>query len=69
MPNITIVCRDCGEPFIHGTRDQAYYAENGWSDPGRCKPCRHARKATVQAPRYRGSQRPHLRGFPGYADR
>lgn len=42
----TIVCSDCGNEFIFTARDQAFYAEKGFTNkPKRCKACRDKRKA------------------------
>ena len=42
----TIKCIDCGTEFIFTARDQAFYAEKGFTnEPKRCKPCRNAKKA------------------------
>lgn len=41
----TIQCSDCGSEFIHPAADQARYAERGFNDPKRCRPCRAKRKA------------------------
>lgn len=41
----TIKCVDCGTEFIFTARDQAFYAEKGFTnEPKRCKPCREAKK-------------------------
>lgn len=45
MPDETINCSDCRQPFTHSVRDQEFYAKQGYSPPKRCKPCRDARKA------------------------
>ena len=44
MPDKTISCQDCGKEFIFTEEEQNYYAEKGFQDPKRCKPCRMARK-------------------------
>jgi CxxC-x17-CxxC domain-containing protein len=42
----TLVCVDCGAPFVHSASDQEYYAQQGFvSDPKRCQRCRAARRA------------------------
>ncbi len=41
-----LTCKDCGNEFEFGARDQAFYAERGFeNEPQRCKDCRTARKA------------------------
>ena len=40
-----IQCSDCGDEFVHPAEDQARYAERGFNDPKRCRPCRAKRKA------------------------
>ena len=44
MADKTISCQDCGNEFIFTEEEQNYYAEKGFQDPKRCKPCRMARK-------------------------
>jgi len=42
----TIKCIDCGNEFVFTARDQAFYAEKGFTnEPKRCKECREKRKA------------------------
>lgn len=41
----TLVCRDCGGEFAFTEGEQQFFAERGFSEPVRCKPCRDARKA------------------------
>jgi len=38
-----IAC-DCGDVFMFTARDQEFYAEKGFADPKRCKPCRQRKK-------------------------
>jgi hypothetical protein len=38
-------CRDCPAEFVFTAREQAFYAENNYTPPRGCKPCRDARKA------------------------
>lgn len=40
-----LTCKDCGNKFTFTAREQAFYAEKGFSEPLRCKTCRDARKA------------------------
>ena len=42
----TIKCVDCGTEFTFTARDQAFYAEKGFTnEPKRCKECREKKKA------------------------
>ena len=42
----TIKCVDCGTEFVFTARDQAFYAEKGYTnEPKRCKECRNKKKA------------------------
>jgi CxxC-x17-CxxC domain-containing protein len=44
--NKSLTCRDCGNPFDFTARDQAFYAEKGFTnEPQRCRDCRNARKS------------------------
>lgn len=40
-----ITCIDCKNPFVFSERDQAFFAEQNFTEPKRCKPCREAKKA------------------------
>ena len=41
----TLICRECGEPFVWTAGEQAFYAEKGLLNvPARCQDCRQARK-------------------------
>lgn len=40
-----LVCQDCGKTFRFSRRDQAFFDQNGWKDPIRCKCCRESKKA------------------------
>lgn len=40
----TITCQ-CGNDFTFTVGEQRYYAERGYQEPKRCKPCREKRKA------------------------
>lgn len=40
-------CVDCGQAFVFTARDQAFYAEKGYSEPKRCYRCRKAKKAKM----------------------
>jgi CxxC-x17-CxxC domain-containing protein len=60
----TLVCVDCGSPFVHTAADQEFYAQRQFSsDPKRCGTCRAARRAS----RDEGSYDPRDIGGPrGY---
>jgi CxxC-x17-CxxC domain-containing protein len=40
-----LTCSDCGMEFAFTEREQAFYAEKGFSEPRRCASCRASRKA------------------------
>jgi len=41
----TLTCSDCNVEFEFTEREQAFYAEKGFSEPRRCPSCRASRKA------------------------
>lgn len=41
----TLTCADCAQPFTFTGAEQDFYAERGYQEPKRCKPCRESRKA------------------------
>lgn len=44
-----LVCSDCGCEFLFSASEQEFYAEKGFENlPGRCAPCRKARKQMRQ---------------------
>ena len=43
-----IVCTGCGAPFNFTEAEQDFYAQKGFSEPRKCKPCRDAAKAARQ---------------------
>jgi CxxC-x17-CxxC domain-containing protein len=45
----TLTCSDCGVEFEFTEREQAFYAEKGFSEPRRCPSCRASRKAARNA--------------------
>jgi hypothetical protein len=51
-----LICSDCGQQWMFGSRDKAYYRSQGWTQPKRCKECRQARR------RLHASQ-PHVRAL------
>jgi CxxC-x17-CxxC domain-containing protein len=40
-----LTCSDCGMEFAFTEREQAFYAEKGFTEPRRCSSCRASRKA------------------------
>lgn len=42
--DLTLTCRDCGQPFTFTVGEQRFYSERGFSQPARCPDCRAARK-------------------------
>ena len=45
MADKSITCRDCGNTFTFTEGEQDFYAQKGYSEPGRCSDCRAAKKA------------------------
>lgn len=45
MEDITIICTDCEHTFLFTAREQQYFAQRGYQQPKRCKPCRDYRKS------------------------
>ena len=45
MADKTLTCSDCNMEFAFTEREQAFYAEKGFSEPRRCNSCRASRKA------------------------
>jgi CxxC-x17-CxxC domain-containing protein len=44
MPEQTLTCIDCGQPFTFTDSEQEFYLSKKLSTPQRCKPCRAGRK-------------------------
>ena len=44
MADKTLTCSDCGMEFAFTEREQAFYAEKGFTEPRRCPSCRASRK-------------------------
>src|SRR5437773_4612213 len=45
--DITLTCKDCGNPFVFTSGEQEFYQQRGlMNQPGRCTDCRAARKAS-----------------------
>lgn len=58
-----LTCTDCKTEFLFTAGEQRFFAEKGFTEPRRCKPCREARKqeklrAAVADPRG-GGQSPY----------
>ena len=49
MADKTLVCSDCSMEFAFTEREQAFYAEKGFTEPRRCPSCRASRKAARNA--------------------
>ena len=49
MADKNLTCSDCGMEFAFTEREQAFYAEKGFSEPRRCPSCRASRKAARNA--------------------
>jgi CxxC-x17-CxxC domain-containing protein len=45
MQDKTLTCNDCGQAFTFTASEQEFFAQKGFSTPGRCPSCRAARKA------------------------
>jgi len=44
--DITITCRDCGQPFVWTASEQEFYQSRGFENqPVRCRDCRNSRKS------------------------
>jgi CxxC-x17-CxxC domain-containing protein len=57
MPDIEIICAECGNTFPFTEREQEYYQERNLTHPKRCKPCRDARRSNFGASRGGGGER------------
>jgi hypothetical protein len=44
MADQTIRCADCGGDFVWSEGEQAFYRQNDFTPPKRCKACRAKRK-------------------------
>ena len=40
MADKELICRDCKNPFVFSEGEQSFFAQKGFSDPGRCPTCR-----------------------------
>jgi hypothetical protein len=45
MPDKTLTCSDCGQPFTFSQGEQEFFQQRGMTEPKRCKECRAAKKA------------------------
>ena len=62
----TLACKDCSQDFTFTSKEQEFYAEKGFTnDPVRCKPCRDARKASMNRNRGGGGRGGPPRGRGG----
>ncbi len=57
MDDILIECIECEYDFLFTVKDQAFYKQQSFEDPKRCKDCRDARKNRPQKPQNRGNVR------------
>ena len=55
MADKTLTCRDCGTQFTFTEGEQDFYAQKGYTEPGRCPDCRAAKKASRNDGGYGGS--------------
>lgn len=49
MADKTIQCTDCGTEVTITVGEQKFYADKGFQEPKRCKPCREKKKIERQA--------------------
>jgi len=45
--NKTLICQDCGKPFVFKAGEAQFYWSKGLSIPKRCPQCRLKRKLTL----------------------
>ncbi len=54
--DITLTCKDCGQPFVFTSGEQEFYQQRGLTNqPGRCQSCRGARRAGGGGSSYGGA--------------
>ena len=54
--DITLTCKDCGQPFVFTAGEQEFYQQRGLlNQPGRCSSCRGARRSGDGGSRYGGA--------------
>ena len=51
MPDISITCESCSQPFVLTDQQQAYYTENAYTMPTKCDACTQKQKAERDAER------------------
>ena len=44
MPDRTLNCRDCQQPFTFTEGEQQFFSQRGFTEPTRCPDCRRKRK-------------------------
>jgi hypothetical protein len=44
MPDKTLTCKECNNPFTLSESEQAFFSRMGFQEPKRCKGCRQQRK-------------------------
>ncbi len=55
--DITLTCKDCGNPFVFTAGEQEFYQQRGlMNQPGRCSDCRAARKTSGGGSSYGGER-------------
>ena len=47
LADIEIICKDCGKSFTWLAGEQEFYKSKGLQPPGRCRPCRQAKKDSI----------------------
>ena len=47
MPDITLTCKDCNQPFVFSEGEQKYYQDRGLAIPKRCSRCRLRRRSAL----------------------
>ena len=56
--DITLTCKDCGNPFVFTAGEQEFYASHGlMNEPSRCPECRSARRSAQSGGGYGGGYR------------
>ena len=67
MADKTLTCRDCGTTFTFTEGEQDFYAQKGYSEPGRCPDCRAAKKANRNSGGYGDNSYGGSYGGGGYS--
>ncbi len=52
-----LTCVDCGGTFLWSTKEQAFFRDRGYSEPGRCQMCRQAKKERQLHDRGKGGKK------------